>query len=120
MTAIHWILLLFAGAVGVGIRGGLGWFMGPSEFPWATLIVNAVGGLLMGWVQGTGWMTDVNRPIIAVGLLGGMTTFSAFAWDSTRFLQGGQVVTFCLNLLANNGIAVGLCLLGYYLSRVTG
>jgi CrcB protein len=69
----------------------------PPAFPWATLAVNLAGCLLIGValvaltevVAGPGWL----RPLIAPGLLGGFTTFSAFAVESVRLSDAGATGT---------------------------
>jgi CrcB protein len=84
-------LLLFAavgGAIGAGARHlvnvGVGRWLG-GTFPWSTLIVNIVGCALMGalfvyfvarWPE-----HHTARTFLATGILGGFTTFSAFALD---------------------------------------
>ena len=58
-----------------------------SAFPWGTLTVNVVGsfamGLVAGWLAlkaGEGWSQQA-RLLLATGVLGGFTTFSAFSLD---------------------------------------
>lgn len=81
------------------------------SWPWATLIVNVVGCLLIGMVassvaveRGPLWL----RPFLITGVLGGFTTFSAFALEAGLLLEAGRVVaaagyvaaTLVLGLLA--------------------
>ncbi len=66
---------------------------GPG-YPWGTLTVNLIGGLLMGALVGvlaraTMPQEDV-RLLLAVGVLGGFTTFSAFSLDVVTLLQRGD------------------------------
>ena len=64
----------------------------PDAVPWATLAINGVGSLLLGIV--VGWLDDrrpVLRAFLGTGVLGGFTTYSAFAvetglWASTPWL----------------------------------
>ena len=65
-------------------------------FPWGTLAVNVAGSLLMGllagvlaWRAGAGW-TEPARLLIATGLLGGFTTFSAFSLDAALLWERGE------------------------------
>lgn len=66
--------------VGIGAAKLLGY-----EFPWGTLIVNVVGCFLMGLLIELGAlkfsMSSEMRTFLATGVLGGFTTFSAFALD---------------------------------------
>lgn len=82
-------LLVFAGG---GAGALLRWMVtGWAAPPWGTLLVNLLGcfamGLLAGWLagrpDGEQW-----RLLLATGLLGGFTTFSAFALDSAALWRG--------------------------------
>ncbi|WP_205481342.1 fluoride efflux transporter FluC [Sphingomonas arenae] len=76
-----WLLVFLGGGTGALLRHGIGKAVGGTG---ATLLVNVTGcflmGLLAGWLmgreQGESW-----RLLLGVGLLGGFTTFSAFALD---------------------------------------
>jgi CrcB protein len=66
--------------------------LGPGT-PWAgTFIVNIVGGLLMGLLVGVltfrgGADQDRWRLLLAVGVLGGFTTFSSFSLDTALMIE---------------------------------
>ncbi|RBY92725.1 CrcB family protein [Blastococcus sp. TF02A-30] len=76
----------------------------PGGWPWATLLVNLTGCFLIGLLVAVlaerspepGWA----RPLLSVGLLGGWTTYSAFAVEVVRagspLLAGGYVVASVL------------------------
>ena len=99
------LLVMLGGALGSGARHLTGRFMlhalGPG-FPYGTLTVNWVGGLLMGLLAGImarpggteGW-----RLFIGVGVLGGFTTFSSFSLDTITLIERGQV-TVALGYIA--------------------
>ncbi|MDQ2859614.1 MAG: fluoride efflux transporter CrcB [Pseudomonadota bacterium] len=61
--------------------------------PWAsTFIVNVVGGLAMGFL--IGWLAQRGgagqeraRLFLAIGVLGGFTTFSSFSLDAALMIQ---------------------------------
>ncbi|MBA3812328.1 MAG: fluoride efflux transporter CrcB, partial [Caulobacteraceae bacterium] len=85
-----------AGAVGRYLTGvGAARLIGPRA-PWAgTFIVNLVGGLLMGFL--IGWLAHRGgadqerwRLLLAVGVLGGFTTFSAFSLDAALMIERRQ------------------------------
>jgi CrcB protein len=60
---------------------------GRSELPMATLVVNVAGCLLLG-VLVAGWPhARWARPFFGTGVLGGFTTFSAFALETDRLLD---------------------------------
>jgi fluoride exporter len=64
-------------------------------FPWATVIVNIFGCLLMGYLTAllsVKYCDDVNlRLFLTTGLLGGFTTFSAFSLDFVSLMQRGEM-----------------------------
>jgi CrcB protein len=91
-------LVMIGGAAGAGLRWEFGRLalarLGPG-FPWGTLGVNLIGGLLMGLLAGAviGHGSG-DRPLwllLAVGLLGGFTTFSAFSFDLFAMLDRGRL-----------------------------
>jgi len=65
-----------------------------SRAPWGTLGVNILGCLLAGiagaWLAGSFPIRDALRSAILVGLLGGFTTYSAFARDATGLADSGR------------------------------
>ena len=80
------------GAMGAMARYGVGlWLKSAHAFPWATVSVNVVGsllmGLVMGWLARPGATAEPMRLFLAVGLLGGFTTFSAFSMDVFQLLE---------------------------------
>lgn len=66
----------------------------PQHFYGATLAINIVGCLLIGYLYGLFLLRpDVPLEIRAgliVGFLGGLTTFSSFSLDTLRLLESGQ------------------------------
>ncbi len=81
------------GRYGVGVLVGR---MGVTGFPFATMIVNILGSLAMGLLVGLlakllpSWQNEA-RLFVAVGLLGGFTTFSAFSLDAIVLMERGQM-----------------------------
>ena len=69
----------------------------PTGWPWATLLVNLSGCLLLGVLFAVLAArfpdADWPRPLLAVGLLGGYTTYSAFAVEVVRLAESGALVT---------------------------
>jgi CrcB protein len=54
-----------------------------ATFPWSTFIVNVVGCFLIGWFSRTlGDSPDWLRNGLIVGMVGGFTTFSTFAYEA--------------------------------------
>lgn len=95
------LLVAAGGALGSWLRFCVGraWLVaiGPSRagaFPWATLSVNVVGsvamGLVVGWLARAGTGGEALRLLLAVGLLGGFTTFSSFSLEVVSLIQRAQ------------------------------
>lgn len=117
------VLVMVGGALGAGARHLVGAAMlgrfGPG-FPWATLTVNLVGGVLMGLL--VGWLARAggNEPLrllLGVGLLGGFTTFSAFGLESWRMIADGQMGTAFAYILASTLGAIMATGLGLLAAR---
>ena len=81
-------------AVGALLRWQAGLWLNAAwpGFPLGTLLVNCVGGLLIGasiaWFEE--WPGELLRLLLVTGLLGGLTTFSAFSAESLLLLERGQ------------------------------
>lgn len=98
------IRMLFAvtcgGVVGTLLRFAVATWVGtqwPRHFYLATLAVNLVGCLLIGYLYAT-FLTrpDISpelRGALIIGFLGALTTFSSFSLDALRLLESGQVAT---------------------------
>jgi len=94
-----YVAAALGGALGALARWGVAEALPrePGGWPWATLLVNVVGclvlGVLIGRVldrsPGSAWL----RPFLATGVLGGFTTFSAFAVETVQLAEAGRVGT---------------------------
>lgn len=94
-----------------------------TGFPWGTLAVNVVGGLLMGLIAG--WLafkageswTQGARLFLTTGVLGGFTTFSAFSLDVLLLHEWGQTGLALAYIAASVVLAVGALWAGITLVR---
>lgn len=109
--------VFLGGGLGALTRYGIGLAiiqLAGKSFPWGTLIANVVGCLLAGIIGQRALMLDLleNNPALAhflriavmVGFLGGLTTFSAFGWESMQRLldkDGTQQLLGIANIAAN-------------------
>jgi fluoride exporter len=94
----------------------------PAAFPFGTLMVNVLGCMLFGLIVGStrvAWLTTPEaRSLLLVGVLGGFTTFSTFAYDSVLLLRSGHTVPAMLNVAGQ--IAIGMAALwGGYVLAIT-
>jgi CrcB protein len=89
-----------------------------SAFPYGTLTVNVLGCLGVGVLAELSEMRGVPgsdaRAFLVVGLLGGFTTFSAFASETVHAMRDGVFAAAAANVLAN----VALCVLAVWAGRV--
>lgn len=80
--------VVVGGAVGVLARAAIIVPIGdPTAVPWATLGINATGSLILGVV--VGWLDDRHphtRAFLGTGVLGGFTTYSAFAVETALWI----------------------------------
>ena len=119
------LLVGAGGALGAMGRYGFGLFVGRFHnglFPLATFGVNVIGSLAMGLLIGflakttPEWQPEA-RLLIATGLLGGFTTFSAFSLDVVTLLERGNLVTATLYAVASLIVAVLALFVGLWIAR---
>ena len=94
-----------AGALGAIVRYVIGLSIDQSRFPWATLVINVSGALLLGFFLAVALghvPVSVMTPV-AVGLIGGFTTFSTFTWEAFTLGRTGRAE------LAAMYVAVSVC-----------
>jgi fluoride exporter len=112
------------GAIGSVARYGLATALPhrPTHFPWATFITNAAGcfaiGVLMVVVSDvlSGW--PLVRPFLGVGVLGGFTTFSSYALEIQRMVDGGARGTAIVYLAGTVVVALGAAYAGSRATRL--
>lgn len=90
-------------------------------FPWGTMIVNVLGGLLIGALVSAFALRliagDNLKAFLFVGVLGGFTTFSAFTLELADFLQQGQLGFAFLYAAGSVIVSLAACLGGLLLVR---
>lgn len=86
-----------------------------ARAPVATLIVNVLGSFAIGAVAVAVPSSSRTRLLLATGLCGGFTTFSAFAID-TIDLARDSVVFAALNIALNVVLSISACWLGMRLA----
>ncbi len=118
------LIVMLGGAIGAGLRHVVGQFalvrLGPA-FPWGTLLVNLSGGLLIGLLAGWLMRGDGGEPtrlFLAVGVLGGFTTFSAFSLELANMLQRGDPGLALLYAALSVTGSILLLFAGLWLMRV--
>lgn len=107
------LLVALGGAVGSVVRYLVG-KMVESSFPWATLLVNIVGsviiGVLVGLVSRAVLSADM-KLMLMTGFCGGLTTFSTFANESLGMMKAGNVALAAVYV----AVSVALGILGVWM-----
>jgi fluoride exporter len=123
LAHIGWIFL--GGGIGSALRYGVGRatlaLYGPG-YPLGTVAVNVLGCTLMGvlaeWLawRDTGIDASV-KLFLTAGLLGGFTTFSAFALDAISLWQRGETLTAAAYVAGSVLLSIAGFLVGMALTR---
>lgn len=111
--------LAIAGALGTVCRYEISKIITYQEFPVATLFVNTLGSLLLGFLFAK-YATNQQQlfVILGIGFCGGFTTFSTFSLDLLKMLQAQEFLNFAIYLILS--IVLGLIgvFAGYYLPKL--
>ena len=106
------VLLAVAGAAGTLLRAGCNSvavrLLGHA-FPWGTLAVNLLGSFAFGVIYSLARSRSLSteqEAVLLVGLLGGFTTYSSFAFQSAEMLASGRFLTACGYVAATNLLGI--------------
>ncbi len=125
-SALLTVLLVgLGGFVGSVLRYGAGeWIQRTSvdsTFPYGTLLVNAVGcliiGILAGLSESRDLLTEDARNFLYVGVLGGFTTFSAFGYQTLTLMRDGHTAMALSNVGLQLALGLGAAAGGYLAAR---
>ena len=82
-----------------------------SDFPLGTLIVNVVGGFLIGMIVELSMSTDLISPnlklFLTTGIMGGLTTFSTFSLETINLISDGRYLLGTANIFLNVFLSLG-------------
>lgn len=87
-----------------------------GSFPIGTLIVNVLGGFLIGVIMELSQCTNMSprlKIFLTTGIMGGLTTFSTFSFETITLFSDSNYVFGFLNIILN----VSLSLIGVVLGR---
>jgi fluoride exporter len=121
---VGFLIVFLGGGVGAALRHGVNLITARvlgSYFPYATLIENVTGSLMMGLLAAyfafKSGAPQHLRLFLTTGILGGYTTFSAYSLDVALLYERGEVALAALYALASVVLAVGGLFVGLALVR---
>jgi CrcB protein len=121
----RFLFICLGGAIGTGLRYltaslAVRWL--GVDFPYGTLIVNVVGSFLIGLIQQVGTTSllipETTRLFLTVGIMGGLTTYSSFSYETLRLAQIGAWGQAWINVLVTTAVCLGVCFLGIVVGRM--
>jgi CrcB protein len=125
MTVLEPVLLVaLGGAIGSAFRflasaAAVHWL--GEAFPYGTLIVNLVGAFAIGFVQQVATETllipEGARLFLTSGLMGGLTTYSTFSYETVRLFEENAWVAAWTNIVGTTALALALCVAGMAVAR---
>lgn len=81
-----------------------------GQFAYGTLIVNVVGGILIGFIFELSSFTDFISPntrlFLTTGIMGGLTTFSTFSYETITFFSSGSYFLAFINVVLNLSLSL--------------
>ena len=125
---VNILLVMAGGAIGSALRylfGKLSFHLfGPNPlwgWPWGTLGVNVIGGLVMGlfagWLAARAQGGEHIRLFFAVGVLGGFTTFSSFSLEAMLMIERGELVSAASYALISVFVSIAALAIGLGIMR---
>ncbi len=119
------VLVAVGGAIGSTLRYLLDgevyrWL--PATFPYGTFVVNVVGCGIFGLLVGIGEQQLIvgspARTFLLIGVIGGFTTFSSFAFETVQLLRDGEWWLGALNTIGQVVIGFAALWAGFSLGRI--
>jgi CrcB protein len=118
-----YLMVAIGGALGSALRFWVGEYVGQrtgGRFPYGTFVINCTGSFLIGLVVTLLVETHLWGPkwryLIAIGFIGGYTTFSTFELETFRRFQEGEALVASLNVILS--VVVGF--ISVWLGVITG
>ena len=127
MTLERVLLVALGGALGGAVRyaasvAAVAWL--GVGFPWGTLAVNLAGSFLIGLVQqfavDSSLVPENARLFLTTGIMGGLTTYSAFSYETARLMEANAWATAWLYVVLTTALCLALCFLGIAAGRMLG
>lgn len=101
-----YLVVALGGAMGTVARFWVGTTVSralPSHFPFGTLLINVTGSFIIGFfLTLVSERVSINpnlRLAVAVGFVGGYTTFSTFQYESFKLMEGASGIAGFMNVV---------------------
>ena len=119
-----WLLVALGGAGGSVLRYGVARlaasYLGPTTVM-GTFIVNVTGSFLLGLFIALALekasLSGNLRALVAVGFLGGYTTFSTLSLESVRLVEDGELLRAAASILGNLVLGLAAAYIGLLVGR---
>ncbi|EGT0014136.1 fluoride efflux transporter CrcB [Clostridium perfringens] len=121
----------------LALIAGLGGFLGASlryiisifaaknfggTFPYGTLIANILGALLIGFIMEFSMdsvlISSNMKLFLTTGIMGGLTTFSTFSYETVSMLTSGNITLGIENITLNLGCSLLFVVIGQKLAKI--
>ena len=93
-----------------------------GDFPLGTLLVNLLGGFVMGFIMeasSNSWNIPNNmKMFLTTGMMGGLTTFSTFSYETVSLFSDENYLFGSLNVGLNLSLALLACWAGKSVARL--
>lgn len=114
------LLITLGGAIGTLLRYLISLMAARwlgTDFPYGTLVVNVAGAFAIGLIQELGTeplvvISDPTRLFLTTGLLGGLTTYSTFSYETVRLMENGLWTEAWINIVGTTVVCLTLCFVG--------
>lgn len=123
ISLLTWVAVFLGGGLGSVLRFGLGqglksWGVATESFPWGVLTANVIATALLAWCAVVGaehWgKTSPMWFFMTVGVCGGFSTFSTFAWDTLRLWEEGGWLMAATNVAVS---VIGCVLVSWWVAK---
>ncbi len=121
---MNYFLVFLGGGLGAATRYGVNVFVPRlvgGDYPWHTMVINVTGCFIMGALTEMMALrlnvSNEMRLFLTTGILGGYTTFSAFALDFALLVTRRDLAGASFYALASVGLSILACFAGLALVR---